>query len=989
MVMRYEPTSEYWYDDGTPDPTANKYWKDISAKLGPEASAWIMSGARGMNTSVANIDTPDELDYFLATYKGAPHSEDLSYQLAGYIDPRVVGAWKAAQAPNANLTAVQRAVIDNPGMVGQSLVRPDIPNILDVGGVAAAAATDNPAAQQALIDKYGLGISNAATNWASQNTAAAQAARSKAENGGLLGDLTVPVMLGASIFGAPYLSSLLGGGMMGAAGAGAVLGGGGAALTGGDVLRGALMGGAGGALSSAVSGALSGPGFDVNVPENFGPVDYNQFNLEVPVAPTPLQSAAEALNVPYEGSLLGFTPNNIAAANAAFNQNAAAGSLAGEMYNGFPTPTAPSGVNLAQQFQDQITTQLNPLGSQVSQLGNDLSGFRTNVGDWQNALSGQVNQLGSGLADVQSQVSGLPDWLQTQLADQNSLYANQISSAVNPLTSQIGGIQQQLAGLPQTWQDQITTQLNPLASQVGGIQQQLAGLPQTWQDQITTQLNPLGSQVGMLQQQVGDLPQQWLQDLTTRLSPLDTNVAQLQQQISTLPQQWQDQITTQLNPLGSQIGQLNTGLSGLQQQLSGIPDFFQNALAQQSAQQNAGQLAFSLGSALGAGGNNMGWLEDLIGASPGAVDPLTGEAINTFTGNLGDLTYSPDSSWLQNLLSGSGTGATSGVSGLLRSILGGGSGGNTGTGALLGTGANALAGILQGRTSQQAAQTAADAQVQAARIAADAAKFKPVGVATRFGTSNFGFDANGNLTSAGYTVDPTLKAQQDRLLDLSGTALDQVAGASTATAPMSTAAQRAMALGQQYLGTDPAAQAAKFMQEQQALLAPGRERELAALENRLLQQGRLGLATGGTRTMGAANPELEAFANAKRMQDLQLAAQATQGGMDYAKFGAGMVGTGGDLLKGMYGTQVAAYAPYQSAITGAEQIENLGQNALNIGTSLGNTATAASAASGRAMGQGMNNAAATMQPANAFNPWATALGGFGGLLSQNSNPWSY
>ena len=55
-------------------------------------------------------------------------------------------------------------------------------------------------------------------------------------------------------------------------------------------------------------------------------------------------------------------------------------------------------------------------------------------------------------------------------------------------------------------------------------------------------------------------------------------------------------------------------------------------------------------------------------------------------------------------------------------------------------------GYLQGQSAKNAANTSAQAQLQAAQIAADAAKFRPVGVTSRYGTSQFTTDAQGNLT---------------------------------------------------------------------------------------------------------------------------------------------------------------------------------------------------------------------------------------------------
>lgn len=299
---------------------------------------------------------------------------------------------------------------------------------------------------------------------------------------------------------------------------------------------------------------------------------------------------------------------------------------------------------------------------------------------------------------------------------------------------------------------------------------------------------------------------------------------------------------------------------------------------------------------------------------------------------------------------------------------------------LLSSGLGLAGGLLNSNAAQNAAQTSADAQLQAAQIAANAAKFKPVGVTTNFGTSQFGYDANGNLNSAGYQLSPQLQTQQNALMGIANNNLAQFQGAQAATAPMGQSAQTLFNLGQGYLSTSPQEQAQKYYQDQMALLQPSNERTLAELQNTLQQQGRMGLATGGTSTMAAANPALEAYYNSLLQQQNQLAANATQGGMDYAKFGAGIVGTGGDLLKSMFNTQNNAFQPYQTAFGGAQTIEGLGQNALDQGINIGAKGTASNAQSGALLAQGLTNAANTMQPANAYSPWAGLLSGAGNAL---------
>lgn len=301
-----------------------------------------------------------------------------------------------------------------------------------------------------------------------------------------------------------------------------------------------------------------------------------------------------------------------------------------------------------------------------------------------------------------------------------------------------------------------------------------------------------------------------------------------------------------------------------------------------------------------------------------------------------------------------------------------------------------IGGMLQGNAAKDAAATQAAAQTQAAQIAADAAKFRPVGVTTGFGSSNFTIDPKtGYVTGAGYTLTPEMQAQRDRLLGISGGMLDQFGNAVTATQPMGTAAQTAMTLGQGYLATSPQAMADKYMRDNLALVAPDRASVLADIRNSLAQTGRSGIAIGGGNGMMATNPELAAYYNALTKQDLNLAAQATQGGMDYAKFGAGMVGTGGDLLKQMYGTQTSAFTPYSTALGGASAVENLGQNALDLGVNIGGRTTQSNAEAGRLLSTGITNAAQTMAGANAYSPWANLISGattaLGNYAMQPSN----
>jgi hypothetical protein len=250
----------------------------------------------------------------------------------------------------------------------------------------------------------------------------------------------------------------------------------------------------------------------------------------------------------------------------------------------------------------------------------------------------------------------------------------------------------------------------------------------------------------------------------------------------------------------------------------------------------------------------------------------------------------------------------------------------------LGTAGN----LLQMQTSREAAQRA-QAMIEAeTRAAKDAAQFRPIGMTTRFGTSQFGFDpATGRLSSAGYSLTPDIKAQQDRFMALSNQGLTQAEGAQAQFAPLQTGAQRLFGLGNQYLAQSPEAVAQNYLNQQMALLQPGRELELANLQNRLQQQGRGGLSVAQGGTMGATTPELQALYNARAQQEAQLAANAQQAGQRDVLFGAGLLGQGSQAMGQYYSGQQAAYAPYTTALGQAQNLETLGQQPYNMGVNLG------------------------------------------------------
>lgn len=278
-----------------------------------------------------------------------------------------------------------------------------------------------------------------------------------------------------------------------------------------------------------------------------------------------------------------------------------------------------------------------------------------------------------------------------------------------------------------------------------------------------------------------------------------------------------------------------------------------------------------------------------------------------------------------------------------------------------------------------AANASARAQLEAARIAADAARFRPVGISTGFGSSQFTTDAQGNVTGAGYTLTPELQAIRNRLMTQAGaydpTQITQQAGA------LGTGAQSLFQAGQGYLSASPEAARQRYISQQQALLAPQQEQALSGIRNRLFQTGRTGLATGGTtQGMAQTNPELAAYYNALAQQQNQLAAGAEAAAQQQQTFGAGMLGAGAGLLGQQAGVISGAYAPLSTQLGLAGTVEGLGQQALGLGSELGGRASTAGAQAGRSLLLGGLGAAQALGSVGGLQGMAQASG-MAGLLN--------
>jgi hypothetical protein len=241
---------------------------------------------------------------------------------------------------------------------------------------------------------------------------------------------------------------------------------------------------------------------------------------------------------------------------------------------------------------------------------------------------------------------------------------------------------------------------------------------------------------------------------------------------------------------------------------------------------------------------------------------------------------------------------------------------------------------------RKAGEQAATQQREAGLTAANMSAFRPVGMTTRFGTSQFTREIDPRtgvpyISEAGYTAAPELSGIQNQLFGGFAPTLAQAQQMQGQYAPLTGASQRLFNLGQQYLATSPEQAAQDYITSQQALLAPSREAQLSNVRSGLFARGRggLGVQTGTGRA--PTSPELQAYYNALGQQDLQLAAQAQQAGQQRAQFGAGLFGTGAGLLGTQVQGQAGAYAPLLAQLGLSGQVEQMSQMPYQMGLALG------------------------------------------------------
>jgi hypothetical protein len=292
----------------------------------------------------------------------------------------------------------------------------------------------------------------------------------------------------------------------------------------------------------------------------------------------------------------------------------------------------------------------------------------------------------------------------------------------------------------------------------------------------------------------------------------------------------------------------------------------------------------------------------------------------------------------------------------------------------MGGAVGAVTGLAGGLISGGKAADAARGQAEALRAAADKAsamaQFRPMGMTTAFGSSQFTPEGQGS-----YQLSPELQAIQQRLFGAAGqydpTQIGQMAQ------PLTGGAQSLFNLGQQYLATSPEQAAQQYMSQQQGLLAPGRAAEEARLATANYGRGTGGLGVQTGTGSAPSNPLAQALFNARAQQDAELAAQADVYGQKRAVFGAGLFGTGGELLGQVPALTTAGYNPLQTQLNLLGGVEKMGQQPFMLSQDLANQYAQSGARAGQLYLQPQQAASNAYAQYQGYSPMGSTLSGIG------------
>jgi hypothetical protein len=253
--------------------------------------------------------------------------------------------------------------------------------------------------------------------------------------------------------------------------------------------------------------------------------------------------------------------------------------------------------------------------------------------------------------------------------------------------------------------------------------------------------------------------------------------------------------------------------------------------------------------------------------------------------------------------------------------------------------------------------------------------------------------------------------------------------------------------GQGYLAQSPEEARAEYIRTQQAALAPGRAADEARLATANFGRGTGGLGVQTGTGSAPANPLAQAMYNARAQQDLQLATQAEnaaqqrqtlglnmlgqgystqatseqvarqnllgnlQASLGYGttgyqtgeqgtelararaaediRLGAGLFGTGGELLRQVPSLTTAGYGPLEAQLGLLGTTEKLGQQPFLLSQDLAGRYSQAGANAGQLYLQPQAAAATAYSQYQSYSPMGTALSGAGSAISPGGGASSW
>ena len=302
--------------------------------------------------------------------------------------------------------------------------------------------------------------------------------------------------------------------------------------------------------------------------------------------------------------------------------------------------------------------------------------------------------------------------------------------------------------------------------------------------------------------------------------------------------------------------------------------------------------------------------------------------------------------------------------------------------AIAGPALGLAGGLISGSKGADAAKGQAEALRAAADKASGMALFRPMGMTTAFGSSQFTPEGAGS-----YQLSPELQAIQQRLFGAAGGYDPTQLG--MAAQPLMGGAASLFNLGQQYLATSPEQAAQQYMAQQQGLLAPGRAAEEARLATANYGRGTGGLGVQTGTGTAPANPLAQALFNARAKEDARIAAESDVYGQKRAIFGAGLFGTGGDILGQVPRLTTAGYTPLEAQLGLLKTTEAMGQDPFRLSQELAGRYANAGAQAGQLYLNPQKEAAAAYGKYQAYSPMGTALSGAGSAISPGGGASSW